>query len=391
MIKRLRRQFVLVTTVLLSLMLAVIFVLIYTGTAQSMENQVTAALQDGAPMRPGRPGEQTVPVFSVMEQPDGSLLVSGSSYLDLNDGDVVRTLFGAAMDQEQTAGLLSEYDLRYHRSNSPMGATVLFADISAQTSALNALMWSLIFMGTAGVLAIWGISILLARWMVRPVERAWQEQRQFVADASHELKTPLTVILTNGELLASDHCLAEEQAQLSRNILTMGRRMRGLVEDLLQLARSDNGQTAEQMGPVDLSALVQEAILPFEPVYFEAGLALESQIAEGITVTGHGSQLRQVVEILLDNGQKYSQPGGTCGLSLSRQGKRAVLRFFSPGEPLTPEQCQDIFRRFYRVDEARTGDSFGLGLPIARSILAAHKGKITAQPGKNGNTFTVTL
>lgn len=234
------------------------------------------------------------------------------------------------------------------------------------------------------------MSTLLARWAVRPVEQAWDQQRQFVADASHELKTPLTVILTNAELL-SDPAYDEERRQdFSANILTMSRQMRLLVEELLDQARVDNSKIQHQT--LDLSKLVEEALLPFEPVYFEAGRNLVNQIEPGISLTGSGKHLCQVVEILLDNGCKYSDPGSTTLLRLSRHGRNALLSVTTPGTPLTEQQCTDIFKRFYRVDAARTRTgSYGLGLSIAQGIVAQHGGKIWAQSQEGSNTFFVLL
>ena len=143
---------------------------------------------------------------------------------------------------------------------------------------------------------------------------------------------------------------------------------------------------------LDWSRTLERAVLPFEPVYFEQDLLLESDIEPGVIVAGNEAQLSQVAEILLDNARKYSTPGGLVRLTLHTQGRQAVLAVASPGAELTSQQCKDIFRRFYRVDEARSRDgSYGLGLSIAERIVADHRGKIWAE-GKDGvNTFCVAL
>ena len=235
------------------------------------------------------------------------------------------------------------------------------------------------------------MSVLLSRWAVRPVARAWEQQRQFVADASHELKTPLTVILTNAELLREGTAGAEER-RFTDNILTMARPMRALVESLLELARGDACPAAGAMEPVDLSRLVQEAVLPFEPVFFEAGLTLSAEIREGLRVRGVEGQLRQVAEILLDNARKYTPSGGRVTLELTRSGRHCLLSVAGPGTPLTRQQRQDVFKRFYRADPARSREgSWGLGLSIARETVARHGGRIWADSGPEGNRFTVRL
>ena len=206
------------------------------------------------------------------------------------------------------------------------------------------------------------------------------------------MKTPLTVILTNAEMLQEPDYDADQRQQFSASILTMSHQMRTLVENLLQLARADCGQTKQAYSRLDWSDLLETAVLPFEPLYFEQGLMLQTQIEPRLAVTGNEAQLRQVAEILLDNARKYSAPGSTVRLILRSQGRQAVLALESPGQPLTPDQCRDIFRRFYRVDEARSRDgSYGLGLSIAEGIISDHRGKIWAEGRDGGNTFFVTL
>ena len=221
------------------------------------------------------------------------------------------------------------------------------------------------------------------------MDQAWRRQQQFVADASHELKTPLTVILANAELLADPGCTGGER--LAGNILTVARQMRSLVERLLELARMDAGK-GEAQEPVDLSQLVGDALLPFEPVFFEAGLTLESRVEEGIWVRGSGVQLAQAADILLDNARKYAAPGSAVSLRLERTGRWCLLRVATAGEPLTRQERQDVFKRFYRADPARAREGgCGLGLSIARSIAAAHRGRIWAESGPAGNVFLIRL
>ena len=275
------------------------------------------------------------------------------------------------------------------RKEPPERQKVVFADASGELAAMASLRRSCLLVGSGGFLAFLGLSILLARWAVGPVDQAWRRQQQFVADASHELKTPLTVILANAELLADPGCTGGER--LAGNILTVARQMRSLVERLLELARMDAGK-GEAQEPVDLSRLVGDALLPFEPVFFEAGLTLESRVEEGIWVRGSGMQLAQAADILLDNARKYAAPGSAVSLRLERTGRWCLLRVATAGEPLTRQERQDVFKRFYRADPARAREgSCGLGLSIARSIAAAHRGRIWAESGPAGNVFLIRL
>ena len=392
MIKRLRVKFVCINMVLLMAMLMVIFGLVYYFTAESLESDSISTLKTAVStqIRPGRPGATTQPYFTLELNPWGSLTVVGSDYFDLTDTEMLLDIYEEAQEQQTRFGILEEYDLRFYRAEEIV--KFAFVDISAERTTLHNLVENFVIIGIAGFMGFLGISILLALWAVRPVEIAWKQQRQFVADASHELKTPLTVILTNAELLQSQEHTPEEKGRFAESILTMTRQMRGLVESLLQLARVDNGRATAECVRLDLSAVAEESVLPFEPVYFEQGLTLESRVDPGIFVKGNPQYLRQVLDILLDNGQKYSAPGSTVSLELTRQGRKAMLRFFSPGQPMSKEQCRYIFKRFYRADEARAmSGSYGLGLSIAQRIVTEHGGRIWAQSQPEGNTFFVTL
>ncbi len=382
MIRRLRLKFVLMNMAFVTALLAAVFSLVLHTTRNELAQAGLRALEQAAlehlgPVRPDRrPGEPgRVPCFVLRTGPRGELL----------------TLLAAAQEQGGREGVLEDYGLRFCRSGPPERPVLAFADLSGERQTMAALARTCLLAGSAAFLGFLAVSVLLSRWAVRPVARAWEQQRQFVADASHELKTPLTVILTNAELLREGTAGAEER-RFTDNILTMARQMRALVESLLELARGDACPAAGAMEPVDLSRLVQEAVLPFEPVFFEAGLTLSAEIREGLRVRGVEGQLRQVAEILLDNARKYTPSGGRVTLELTRSGRSCLLSVAGPGTPLTRQQRQDVFKRFYRADPARSREgSWGLGLSIARETVARHGGRIWADSGPEGNRFTVRL
>ena len=170
----------------------------------------------------------------------------------------------------------------------------------------------------------------------------------------------------------------------------MSRRMRELVESLLELARVDNGAVRAAFEELDLSALVADELLPFEPLFFEGGLTLESQLEEGLRISGSDRHLRQVLTILLDNALRYSPENAAVRVALTRQGSNALLTVTNPGS-LTKEQCRSIFRRFYRADPARTAGGSGLGLAIAQGIALDHGGKLWADSREGDVTLSLTL
>lgn len=384
MIRSLRRKFVAVTMAIVTALLCVIFGLVIHFTAANLEGESIRFLRQAAE-EPLQPGFRQRACLVVRVTPLGRSVQSAGGF-SLQDEQMLADMVAQAASGPDQVQVLEEYGLRCLRQEWAGGITLAFMDITPELDAVRNLKWVCLVIGLAAVAVFWGVSILLARWMVGPVERAWKEQRQFVADASHELKTPLTVILTNAELLQTD-----PDPRYARNILTMSGRMRELVEGLLELARADNGTVRGSFGEVDLSELTEEALLPFEPLYFEQGLMLEGCIEPGLRISGSNGHLRQVLGILLDNAMKYSRPGGTVRVALSCQGNTAQLTVENPAEKLSREDCRNIFRRFYRIDRARTGGGYGLGLAIAQGIVSVHRGKIWAESGEDTVKLTVQL
>lgn len=399
MLKRLRIQFILTFMIVVTLLLTLVFGLILRFTQQKLEDQSLSMLQSIASdaRQPDRPGERReeilLPYFILEQTRTGEILVFGGNDFDLEDTALVEQLMTTATASATSSGLLSGYDLRYYRSFSPSGTRVVFADISSERSAMQSLIQTCLLIGVAALVIFFLLCVLLSRWFIHPVETAWTQQKQFVADASHELKTPLTVILTNAELLQNPACSEGDRAQFTQNILVMSRRMRGLTEDMLELARTDSGAAGVEMNRIDLSQLAEEAVLPFEALFFERGLTLQTETEPGLFVRGSAPHLLRLAEILLDNAQKYASPGGTIVLRLVRQGKaHCQLSVSNPGEPISSSDLENIFKRFYRGERSRsTAGSYGLGLPIAQGIVAAHGGRIRAESNGGVNTFCVTL
>ena len=386
MIRSLRRKFVAMTMAIFTALLCVIFGLVIHFTGQTLQADSIRALRQAAQesIQPGIPGQLRQPCFLVRVTP-WSQSIQNTGGFDLSDSRMLADIMSQAAASEAELGVLVEYDLRFYRLQRPGELTLVFMDISGEKAALSNLTWTCLGIGMLSAALFWGISILLARWAVRPVERAWAEQRQFVADASHELKTPLTVILTNAELMQ-----AQPDPQYARSVLTMATRMRALVESLLELARVDNGAVRAAFEDTDLSGLVEEELLPFEPVYFERGLELDCAVEPDLHIAGSPRHLRQVVAILLDNAVNHAPEGSAVRLRLRRQGGAAQLTVTNPGD-LSREDCRNIFLRFYRVDAARSGGGYGLGLPIAQGIVRDHSGKIWAESRDGTVTLTVQL
>ena len=398
MIKRLRIKFVCINMVIVTAMLYVIFSLVIFFMGMGMDIQSRSMMQSITEnsFRPEwRIEERRMawrPHFVVQISSWGEITATDSGYFEEMDQETLLILTKAALSEEDEYGTLEDYDLRFLKKNNPNGQTIVFVDTSAETATMENLVKTCILISVLSFGIFFVISFLLARWAVKPVETAWNQQRQFVADASHELKTPLTVIMTNAELLQSPEYDDAERRSFADSILTMSHQMRGLVESLLELARVDNGAAKMVFSEIDFSELVSDGLLPFEPVYFEKDLLLESRIQDGLRVKGSQAHLRQVLDILLDNAAKYSSANGQVVVKAWRQGNHCLLSVASPGEAISREDLKNIFKRFYRIDKARTmNHSYGLGLSIADSIVKEHGGRIWAESNGGTNTFFVQL
>ena len=393
MIRKLRAKFVTINMTVITVMLCAILGMVMHFTAQNMETESVNMMRRiaNAPFQLGRPGENRgevrLPYFTVFVGQGGEILSTEGGYYDLSDQALVRQMVDMALDSTFDTGVLYEYGLRFLR----MGDRIVFADMTNELNTLWDLFLTCLLIGITGLGAFLFISMMLARWAVKPVDRALEQQRQFVADASHELKTPLSVIMANAELLQSQDSISKQE-NFAERILSVSYQMRTLVENLLDMARVDNGAATVFMEDLDMSQLVSDAALSFQLLYEDQLLGLDAFVEDDVWTKGSPQHLYQVMDVLLDNALKYSTPQSTVTVRLKTEGKWCRISVFSPGTPLPAQERKNIFKRFYRLDKARSTDgSYGLGLPIAESIVTAHKGKIWVEPREDGNEFFVRL
>lgn len=414
MIRRLRRKFILINLLLVGVVLTVVFVLLVASNARRYADQSQAAMrmalswredenprfEIGAPPPDHNPSDEgsrftMVPVFVVTVE-DGVVT-------SINDGGQVEVsretaelAAAEALASGEDSGILRRLNLRFQLETRPDGTVrVAFADQSWESSSLRTLILNCLLVWALAMAAFFFVGLFLSSLALRPVETAWKQQRQFVADASHKLKTPLTVILANtGIVLAHPSDTVSAQSKWLEYTQEEARQMKGLVEDLLFLAKSDAARQELQTAQVDLSELVQGCLLPFEPVAFEAGVRLDAQVDPGLILTGDEAQLRRLVRILLDNGVKYAGAEGAVSLTLTRQQDKLRLTVRNTGAPIPPEHLPHLFEQFYRADAARNRaqGGYGLGLAIAKAIVEHHRGRISVSSAvESGTVFTVLL
>ncbi len=410
MIRKLQLKFVAICMVLVTAVLSVVFGAVYMAMGQNIEALSRQVLQrvideTATSSDVSRPdisinigGDKVLlPYFTVVvqEQWDGTYVatVTAGTYANLNNTEELQDILTDCLSQNQAEGVVREYGLRYLRQDNRLFGykNIAFVDMSMEQATLQKMMYSYLQIALAALLLLLGVSVVLSRWATRPVEKAWRQQRQFLSDASHELKTPLTVILSNAEMLQSAP-LADKPARWADNIRSEAGRMKSLVEEMLTLARADNMVRTAVMAEVSLTDVAGDCALAFEPVAFEAGKPLTYDIAPDITVEGDAVKLRQLIGVLLDNAIKYGAAGGTITLSVQKTGSSARLTVANPGKPIPAQQLSRLFERFYRADASRGEQSgFGLGLPIASTIAAEHKGTLKAESDAVSTRFIFTM
>ncbi len=321
--------------------------------------------------------------FSITKNSAGEWIVA-SPFVNVDDASAA-LLVEQALGADDAEGFLLRYGVAYARGDD----TIAFVNMQTEFAQLtyNIGVTGLIFV--AALAAFFLISLFLSTWALKPVAKAWEQQQRFVADASHELKTPLTVILANTDIMKSE--LGDNQ--WLTNTKNEALRMKSLVEDMLFLARTDSLRQPAPKTPVSLSDIVWESILSFEVVAYERSVSMESDIASGCTTSGSDKQLKQLVLILLDNAVKYTSPQGKVSVRLYPGRERLHLAVQNSGDPIPASQIGHLFERFYRADSARThGGGYGLGLAIAKEIVELHHGKIVVQSSEEtGTVFSVAL
>lgn len=342
---------------------------------------------------------QTIPVAVYALNAEGSAMnASPAGTANIND-EVLETALSRLTPAEDSTGSFSDLGLFFEKRTIGDTTYLAFADANS-AAGWKSLALTLVGAAIAALAAFFVISLFFSRWALRPVEQTWRSQRQFIADASHELKTPLTVILADASIaLEHPERTVESQRQWIEGIQVEGQRMQGLVEDMLTLAKHDTAEVdaqaimGKQQEKLDVAGMAQRAVLQFEAVAFERGVEIDAAESPSapVFIDGVRGDIERVLGILIDNACKYAEADGRVVVGTKREGKHAVVQVTNTGTPIPSSDLPHIFDRFWRADEARTSGAggYGLGLSIARSIVEEHGGTLSAQSSaERGTTFT---
>ena len=404
MLRRLRRRLMAIMTLLVGCVMLGMIAISSANAQASFTELVERSLdhvlyepgaQQGQSGADGTLGMEHLPVLWVDVRDDGTWLGTNQAQLSI-DSDALSRAVSDALVSSSDEGRLEADHLTWRTRTTSDGWRIAIADTSSIDAARSAQLVGDLGLAAGGMVLLLCISYLLSGWLLAPVEKAWEQQHQFVADASHELKTPLAVILANTQILSDPKAdMPEESRRWVKSTADEAERMKGLVEGLLELARTEEGAgSARRNEDVDLSGVVEGEALQFDAVAFEKGCTIEADVAEGLHVKGDPDQLERLVKTLLDNACKYAATGTRVDVALRRQGPSAELAVTNQGIPIDPEDIPHLFDRFYRSDKARARETggFGLGLAIAKGIVESHGGKISVtSDAEAGTRFCVRL
>ena len=321
--------------------------------------------------------------FSVRFGADGGQEFSDISNISAVDGETACTYARTVLSgKELSSGqaLSGFYDgYRYRAAERDGGVLVVFLDCQREIMNCRAILLFSITASLLGILAVLLILIPLSGRIVKPFAENYEKQRRFITDAGHELRTPITIINADTDVMAMD----TGENEWTADIRVQTKRLSELTDDLIFLAKSEEDLAMVPLIELPFSDLVRETAASFEAPALTSGKSFVLDIAPMITVKGDEKGLRHLVSILMDNAVKYSPEGGSISLTLTgdRKGSRAVLSVKNTtAAPVSDETLNNMFDRFYRADASRNSSAggYGIGLSIARAVVSQHKGTISA-------------
>ena len=403
-----RKRFVqfnmLLIGIVLTVMVAAVAVYMvndYYNTLRVTMEQVEAPLQGFSQPPKGEPprekpdqerAEQKKDILTVFYSPESgaySVLSPNNASTD----EELRSLLSAIVSQKDDFGTLRQHGVIYYRSGGEP-CRIAIASTDYITRSMGNLVLVLLAIWLGAMLLFFAVSIRLSALAARPMEEAMQREKQFIADASHDLKTPLSVILANNAiLLENPEAPVGSVRRWVDSSQESAKRMQQLISQMLTLADVERPDTALSMHPVDVAAIATKAALEMESLAYEKHVTLETALPEECTLRSNADYLQRIVSSLLENALKYEPTGGCVRMTLVQEKRRVRLSVQNFGSTIPAEDLPHVFDRFYRSDKSRKNESgsFGLGLAIAQQIVRRHKGAITAASDARATRFTVTL
>lgn len=292
------------------------------------------------------------------------------------DAETAEQMAREALEKEKTHGYVGEY--RFYIARGRVHTYVVFVDCGRTLESAKRFLATSLTISAAGYLLVFVIVAFLSRYAIRPVMAGYEKQRQFISNAGHEIKTPLTIIRADADVLEMDIGENEWISDIRQQV----QRLSDLTEELSKLSRMDESELPIVMTELDFSSIAARQVQAFEAPAKTGKLKLRSSIQPDLSVRGNEKALNQLCSVLLDNAVKYSVPGSEIEVCLEKNGSRLLLCVSNPSRhPLPLKDLDQLFERFYRTDPSRSSETggFGIGLAIAKAVAQGHGGKIWAE------------
>lgn len=326
--------------------------------------------------------------FSVLMDDEGSVISVDTGKIASIDKavatDYAETLFQAS----KVTGFISDY--RYVKQDSKDGMRIIFLYCEKSLSNFRFFLAASVLVSTLGMLSVMVLVTLLSNRIIKPVSESYEKQKQFITDAGHEIKTPLTIIDADLSVLEMEY---GENEWIS-DIYLQTQRLTDLTRDLIYLSRMEEGQHDLPMIDFPLSDILLETAHSFQSLAKIQKKTFTVQVQPLLSFCGDEKSIRQLISILLENALKYSDEQGHITLSAEQKGKTLHIYVENTSTGISPQSLPHLFDRFYRTDVSRNSETggYGIGLSIAKAIVLAHRGKITAcSPNNESLRISVTL
>ncbi len=305
--------------------------------------------------------------------------------------DYIGDLLEAIYKHGNSEGILNDYNMRFYCKSQPMGTRIVLLDKQYEDDNMKQLLVSLSIIGSCALLGFLVISIFVSNIAIKPVERSIKQQKQLISNISHDLKTPITIISANADLLFENDSLKENERKWIGYIKDENDRMSEMVSTMLYLAKADESTEKPKLTELNLSDVAYDVALPFESICFENKKTFDINIQPDVFIKADEYSLKRLFSILLDNAVKYSNENGKIIFNLQSINDKAVVSVYNTGEPIPKEDLPFIFDRFYRADQARSRlkNGSGLGLSIAKQIIENNEACISVSSDlEHGTMFT---
>lgn len=396
MIRKLRRRLVVVSIgsllIVLLLIMGTVNILNYQQILRDAdqilgilkENKGRFPLREPGMMSPELPFESRY--FSVLLSVDGQVIMVDTGRIAAVDESSAVDMAQKVWQTGKEQGFFSVY--RFIQYEETEGMRIIFLDCSRSLSTFQTFLWASIGISVLGLLAVSALILFFSGRIIQPIVESYEKQKQFITDAGHELRTPITIIDADTEVLK----LETGENEWLADIQTQTRRLTALTKDLVYLSRMEEDRRQSPQLEFSLSDLAEETAQSFQSRALVQNKKFDLFIMPMLSYTGDESALRQLISILLDNALKYSPEGGWIVFRMEKQGKMILLQVENSTKEALPENLNRLFERFYRADPSRNSRSggYGLGLSIAQAIVGVHKGKMTASRGK-GDSLCISI